>query len=694
MVTHQAVLDALATRRSAIDAMFNPSVVAIVGASDDQTKYGNWIAKQALQGRPRVHLVNPKRATVLGHRTVSTLAEIGEQVDSVVVAVPVTAFERAVEEALDAGVRSIVAITAGLSESGADGARMEERVVRRVRESGAVLLGPNCLGMSDTSSGVRLTSNLFLPGRISLVSQSGNLSLEIAKLLAENGQGISRFVSLGNQADLDVADIVDSFIDHDDTDAIAVYCEDFRDGRRFCEVALRAYEAGKPVVLMTVGRGAGSARGAESHTGSMVSSDIVVQAACATAGAELVRTPSELATLLHGLAQGSHLRGKRMAVFADGGGQASVASDVVESAGLFVDEFSASLQDELVNSLSPNAGTRNPIDGAGAGEQDITSFARVTGVLVDSDEVDGVLLTGYFGGYGEYDHEMGKDEVRVAAQIVDIAQCTEKPVVVQTMCADSAAAQLLRAGGVPTFRRIEDAGWFLSRLDRRTNVNQRLGLPRALDPLPRIQETGYFAARRELAQAGLPFLAAREVETEDELVRAASDLGYPLVLKALGSEHKSDAGGVRLGIKDQFALIEAWNDMRSRLASPTFSVEVMAHVPGAVEIIIGARRDPKFGSVVLVGLGGTMTELLRDIRCALGPVDHQSARAMLTSLRGSALLTGFRGSTPVDLDSAADVICRLSEFAAAHPEVAEVECNPVAISVSGAVCLDARMLLH
>jgi acyl-CoA synthetase (NDP forming) len=382
-----------------------------------------------------------------------------------------------------------------------------------------------------------------------------------------------------------------------------------------------------------------------------------------------------------------------VAVLADGGGQAQVAGDCLEAAGLQVPPFGADLAAAVAAELPATAAAGNPVDVAGGGEQDIGCFTRVGAELAGSGEVDAVLMTGFFGGYGDYSARLGAGELRVAGEIAAIAGEPAATFVVHTMNWRSAAAGVLRAGGVPVYRGVEDAVWVLGRLARRAERRPR-GVPSLPPPAAPVHRSGYWPARRLLAAAGLPFPAGAEVRSLDELHAAAGTLRYPLVLKALGDEHKSDRGGVALGIAGLPALDRAWHDLARRLAPPACSVEEMADLSAAVELVIGVRADPRFGPVVLVGLGGVHTELFRDTRCALGPVDRPVARNLLLSLRGAALLTGVRGRAGIDLDATADLVVRLSHVAAAHPEIAEIECNPVAATPAGATCLDARMVLR
>lgn len=693
-MTMTSVISAPPVAHRDLSALFAPESIAIVGASNDPAKYGNWLAVRALrdQQRRRPFLINRTRSSILGEPAAPSLTSLGHRVDLAVIAVPAAGFEDAVNDAIEAKVRAIVGITAGLGEAGPEGLARQNALVARLREAGISMLGPNCLGVLDNTSGLDATVNEFRPGPVSIISQSGNVAIDLAEHFAEQGLGVARFASLGNCADLDVADLIDSCVDHDGTSAIAVYCEGFKDGRKFARAAARASAAGKPVVVLSVGRGAASTRGAASHTGSLVTSGIVLEAVCEATGAELVSSPYEMANLLQALVRTRPPAGRRAAVLADGGGHASLASDSLEEAGLLVNEFSTGLASGLAVELPPTAGVSNPIDIAGGGERDIDCFTRVTQRLIDSPEADMVLMTGFFGGYGDYDPAVVQAEIKVARDIGELVTKSGASFVAQTMFSDSQAAAELRASGVAVYRNVEHATWALGRLARRAQ-SAVPELPEIPTPAPPMTETGYWNARRALAATGIPFVPAAEVATLAELAAAARELRFPLVLKALGQEHKSDNGGVLLNIQDHEKLLQAWERMQVSLAPPTCSVEQMADLSAAMELIIGVRQDPTFGPVVLVGIGGVYTELLKDTRCALGPVTARQAKDMMLSLRGAALLTGFRGKPAVDVDSAADLVAKLSAFAAEHPEISEIECNPIAVTPAGSIALDARIIL-
>jgi acyl-CoA synthetase (NDP forming) len=690
-----------------LTALFEPDGVAIVGASDDPVKWGNWLARGALRGEGRraVYLVNSRSAEVMGRPAYRSLTELPESPALAVLAVPPGALERTVDEAIEAGVRALVVITAGEADGDAGGAR-DRALAERARAAGVVLLGPNCLGVFDAGAELELVSNDLPRGPIGLISQSGNLALEIGMMAADAGLGFSRFVSVGNQADVQAAELIRNLADHDETELIAIYAEDFRDGREFAAAAEAATRAGKPVLLMAIEHTAATARAVASHTGALASDSAAIDAACRAAGIERVRAPQELIDVADGLLRAGPMRGRRVGVLADGGGHAGIAAALLDRAGLELPQLGDDLAAGLRAGLPPTAAVSNPIDLAGGGEQDIHSFDRTARALLRSGEVDAVLMTGYFGGYGEYADTFGRGEASVAEALADAAKATGRPLVVQTMHPHSPAAGTLRRRGVPVYRAIERAVDVCARLAHR-GEHAPEGVP-ALPPAAAALSLdrdgppgepaafdggGYGAARTLLAAGGVEFVAARTVTTAAEAAAAAGELGYPVVLKALGTLHKSDAGGVALGLADEPALAAALADMERRLAPPAFTLERMAPLGDGVELLIGARWDARFGPIALVGLGGLFTELLHDVAVALAPVDEPRARGMLLSLRAAPLLQGARGRPQLDVDAAAAALAALSRVAAEHPEIAAIEVNPLLALPEGALGLDARLEL-
>ncbi|RYB95005.1 CoA-binding protein [Nocardioides oleivorans] len=683
---------------ASLDALFSPRSVAIVGASADTAKWGNVLARRALAagGDREVLLVNRGGGQVLGrpaHVSAAAAARAhGAALDLVVLCVPVAGFVGAVGDAVDAGARAIVAITAGLSEAGPEGARVEAEGLALARAAGAVLVGPNCLGVADTTTSLQLAHAVLPAGDVAVLSQSGNLVLDLADLLDRRGLGVSRFVSLGNQADLGVVDFMRACVDHDGTRAVAIYVEDVLDGDAFLAAARALREAGKPVVLLAPGRTEAAVRSAASHTGSLTSSSAVVDAACAAVGAHRVDHPTQMADLLAALRAPRRAAGRRTGIVTDGGGHGAVAADALEVAGLQVPVLTEPTTTALAAGLWEHSTVTNPVDLAGAGEQDVASYARAVAALLASPQVDAVLLTGYFGGYSKEETDLAGPELAAAAAMASAVAAQDKPLVVQTIHPDSPSMRLLRAAGVPVHRDVDRACAVLAGLVEPATRRPEARVVVAAEP---VTDTSYAASRELVAAAGVAVAASVSVTGRVGLESALSDPGmaYPLVLKATGRLHKSEGGGVVLGLGSRAEVLEAYDDLVARLDPPAVSVEEMADLGEGVELIVGCVRDPRFGPVVMVGLGGIFAEVLGDTSCALAPVGVETARELLLSLRGAPLLLGTRGRAPVDLDALSDVVARLSVLAAAHLEIAELELNPVLAGPGGVLALDARVVL-
>ena len=643
----------------------DPASVAVVGASDDPSKWGHWLARGALvgDGRRAVHLVNRGGGAVLGRPTVRSLSELDEAPELVVLAVPAAHVPAVVDEALAVGVRGFVGITAGIDDG----------VIRRIREAGARLLGPNCLGVFDAATSLHLAWGRFQAGSLGVVSQSGQVGLEIAGLAAASGIGVSRFVSVGNQADVTATEALLELVSHDLTTVVGVYLESFGPGIVAAMAELR--EAGKPVVLLTVGSSVAAREAALTHTGALTSCSDVVDAACRRVGAVRVPTPAALVDLAAVLTSGGP-RGRRVGVVSDSGGQGAIAADLAVANGLAVPALSA------VDGLPAGASKRNPIDLAGAGERDMANYARAIEVLVRGGEVDAVVLSGYFGSYGEDTPSLEPLEVSVADRICVLARRSGIPVVVHSMRDDSAAVRALRAGGVPVQHTIERAVASLGHASRLRGGTPGV-VPRAATAGP--FRPGYLAARELLSFVDFP--QAHAVTTVADV--EATTLKGPFALKADWLAHKSEHDAVKTNVTDPTA---AFEEMRARLGPGTYVLEEMDTRDHTLEMIIGARHDDSFGPVVLVGAGGVHAELFRDTVVELAPVTAATARDMLTRLTSAPLLEGWRGAPAPDVAALAEVIAQVSETLAGRPDLAEIELNPVRVGPDGVLAVDALVV--
>ncbi|GAA1916723.1 acetate--CoA ligase family protein [Nocardioides marmoribigeumensis] len=680
---------------SDLSVFSDPRSVAVVGASADPAKWGYWLARGALRGRERreVHLVNAHGSVIEGVSSVRSLDDLDTAPELVVLCAPARSVPAVVDQALAAGVKGFLGITAGLDH--ADDPGLERRLAERIRAAGARLVGPNCLGLYDASTQLSLAWGTFTPGSLAIVSQSGQLGLELAGLAAHAGLGVARFVSVGNQVDVTAAELLDDLVDHAETRAVVLYLESFQDGRALVGTLARLRAAGKPVVVLTVGASEASRAAARSHTGALTAATDVVAAACRAAGAVLAETPAQAIDLAHLLVGGPLPAGRRVAVVSDSGGQGALAADVLVRHGLVVPRLGDETRARLAALLPTAAAVANPVDLAGAGEQDLSTYHRVVDAIAGSGEVDTVVMSGYFGCYGADTPELEDRELEVVEDLAGVTRRHDRPVVVHSMSHDSAAVRSMRAQAVPTLHTIDAVA-------RSLDLAAQLAAE-PVAPLPSVAPAtsaavaglaaGYLDGRTLLASYGVAYPDAAGVRSEEGVREAAGRLRGPFVLKAGWIEHKTEVGGVAVGLPDADAAVAAYADMRARLGEGEYVLEEMDRQDSVVELIVGARRDPSFGPVVLVGLGGVQAELHRDVQVALAPVDEARASEMVRSLRSFPLLDGWRGRPAVDVRSAARTVVALSRVLAERPDAVEAEVNPLRVGPAGATAVDALVVL-
>lgn len=667
-----------------------PVSVAVVGASADPAKWGHWLAKGAAIGRERrrIYLVNRSAAEVAGLQSFSSLQDLPEVPELVAIAVPGPLVLGVIREALALGSRAFLVVAAQMDD--------EAAAVALLAEYNARMIGPNSLGIYSAEGQLQLMWGGMQAGSLAIISQSGQLGSEIASIGARSGVGVSRFVSLGNQSDVHAAEVLRSLIGDAYTKTVGVYLEDFTGAGEVFAAIRAASEAGLAVILLTTGESVASQQLAHSHTGAMTSELDLVEAACRAAGAVRVKTPAELVQVAAYLDRQPPPGGPRVAIISDSGGQGGIAADVAERFGLEVPELSPTLRSRLQGLLPPGASTRNPIDLAGAGEANLSVYAALPKLLHESGEVDAVVVSGYFGSYGHDTPQLFAAEQTIAR---NLSRMTGIPILVHAMAPGSEVAQQLRAANVPVVGRIEDALIALAAscaLGRPTQIPVRTGTA--------ISGTNQLEVQDALALAGIPFAERRVVRSADEAARAAEDLCQEgnlegaVVLKAAWLRHKTEAGGVVLGLRDPESTRAAFAAMHRRLGDGEYTLEAQDLRADIAEFIVAVRRDPKFGPVVTVGYGGTETEVWGDVSIELAPVDRSVARNMVERLKSARLLAPWRGRAALDVEALVTVITRLSaaipeksaglSSEGSDPAIQEIELNPVRVGVKGALAVD------
>ncbi|HCG55202.1 MULTISPECIES: acetate--CoA ligase family protein [Brevibacterium] len=669
---------------------FDPASVAILGASNDPSKWGFWLSAGALKGadRRRVHLINSRVASIQAQPTYPTLSDLPETPELLVISIPGAAVPAVVDEALTAGVRAFLIISARVPHA----ADLAQRIV----SAGARLIGPSSLGLVDSSNDLLLAWGNFTPGSLAVVTQSGQLGTEIATLSARSGLGISRFASIGGQSDVRAAEILRTLVDDPDTTQVVLYLESFTGGAALVAAMQALRAAGKPTMILTTGQSNAGARLAKSHTGSLTSAIDTVDAACRAAGAIRLSTPGEAVELAGFFATSWLPAARRVAIISDSGGQGAIAADRAVSHRLGVEVLEATTRQQVKQHLPEAAHIDNPIDLDGAGEADLGVYSRLVDALLGDDTIDAVVLSGYFGCYGEDIPDLLEAELAEVQQLGRTVRTHRKPLVVHSMSADSSAVAALWENSIPAYASIESAmrviagaGFYASHSGRITEALEQSG---PVTPWG----TGYGAARETIMAAGVPVPRATTFGRGTGLAEAMADspLTPPFVLKAGWPTHKTEVGAIALGLGDTVALETAYAEMAGRLGDGEYIVEEMDTRGEVVEILVGGRQDENFGPIVMVGAGGTETELYGDTWLELAPVSHAEALDMVSRLTCYRLLTGWRGRPAADLDGLAEVIVSVSRLIAANNEIQEIEINPVRVTPEGALAVDALVVTN
>ncbi len=694
--------------RSALDCVFRPRSVAIVGASQDPTKRGYQAVRALLDAGygGRIHPVNPRGGELHGVRVWKSLAEIDETPDLALVCTPAPTVPGVLEECATRKIPAAVVLALGFSETGAQGIELEDQVRTVARRTGIRVVGPNTSGILNLPIGLNLIgARGARAGSIGVLAQSGNMALSLLNETARDGhEGISICVGAGNQADLNIADYLEYLAGDENTRAIAMYVESFHNGRAFFNAA-RATT--KPIVLLKGGRSRIGAAAARSHTGAITGEYEVTRAALRQAGVIEVRRTDELLPVAETLVRQPPCRGG-VAVLSDGGGHATLAIDALSELGAPL----ACLSDETSAALralaGPNASTRNPVDLANAPDAAPGVFLDALRILLSDPGVGGVLMVGLFGGYAlRFAEQLGEAERQTAHALPEIARSSGKPLIVYSLYAahDTEPLRNLRAAGVPVCASLDVAcrcatalaEW--GRNQQRTPPSARALHP-ATDGFSAAQQAGRSVllepeARALAARYGVRFVSACICATAEQARSAAARLGTPVVLKLIAATipHKTDAGAVRLGLVTLEEVEQAFYELM-RIARDATGVLVSPMLPRPVaEVLVGARRDPQFGPVLTVGMGGTAVEHVRDAVVRILPIDAREARAAVEETVVGRLLTEPRGRAPGNVDALIDLMLRLGDCIMANPEIAEIELNPVFVSERGAIAVDARAFL-
>ena len=686
----------------ALDPFFEPRSLAIVGASSDPERIGGrplrFLIEAGFAGE--LYPVNTAgHAELQGRRAYRSVLDIQAPIDHAIVTVPLAAVEQAVRECAQQGVRAVQVFTAGFAESGAEGAALQARLVEIARGAGMRLIGPNSLGLINPGKGLFATFSTLLngikpgAGRIGLATQSGAFGSATYGAAALRGMGLSVAVATGNEADVDVAECIDYLAQDPRTRVICTALEACRDGASMRAALLRAADAGKPVVAMKIGRSALGAAAAATHTGGLAGNDAVFDAILEECGAVRASSIDEMLDIAYLLdTAGSPPFGPRIAVVTGSGGIGVLVADEADPQGLTLPPLPGEAANRLKGIL-PFAVPANPYDTTAQITSVPGGIVRTLETMLELADCDTVLA---------YLAHSGLSPQRFAATEAALGELRvrfpDRQLVV-VMLSTAEVSQRLGQAGIPVFGdasravRALGAAWALR--ERRARLHRVAGAAGASDVLPPVDTEA--RAKECLRASGLPVLQEIVCQQREAAVRAAAAIGYPVVAKIVSADitHKTEVGGVMLGLADDDAVGRAFDQLveRARQHRPDARIDGVLIAPmvrDGVETIAGALIDPVFGPMVMFGLGGVATELFRDVAFGSAPLSPSRARALIDRTRAGQMLGGWRGAAPLDREALVESLVRLSEFVARHADqLAAVDINPLVVRERGCVCLDA-----
>jgi len=677
-------------------ALFSPRSVAIIGASEDVTRIGGrplrYLNEAGYEGT--VYPVNPNRETVQGYKAYASVADLPESPDIALLAVPAKATVEAVRSCAEKGVKAAIVFSAGFAEADEAGAAAQKEMVAIARAAGMRLLGPNCLGVFNSSAkfygtfSVVLDEEFIQPGPVAIVSQSGAYGAALADLARNRGMGISQWLTSGNECDIDIAEALKYVVQQPETRVVMAYAEGVRNRDSFIEALDTARKLGKAIVFMKTGRSSVGAEAAASHTAALAGSDAVFDAVLRQYGAYRARTTAEQLDIAYAASFGIYPKGNKIGIFTFSGGFGIQMADDAEENGLKVAPMPADVQAEL-KALLPYASPKNPVDATAQAVTDLPLMTQYMRSMIER------------GGYDIFSAvlQSGPNSKTYGPRLIEALDA-----------ATAGAKDLVKAATMSVPREVEkqfeDRGFIVhedgSALMKAIGALNQFGesfeqakVRKALEPMQKIaiprEEVSEHAAKKLLSHAGIEFPHEELVAPDGDVGAAAARVGFPVVLKISSPDiaHKTEVGGVVVNVRSEDEAREAAAGILARAQDkvPGARIEGIVVTPmigQGVETIAGVSRDPVLGPVVMFGLGGVFVEVLKDVTFRAAPFDVDEAHRMIREIRGYSMLEGVRGAEPSDVNALAELLSKLSRFAAAHAEEIEgIDLNPVRVMPKG-----------
>ncbi len=687
-----------------LDAIFSPESVAVIGASSTPGKVGHDIFANVLKGgyQGTLYPVNPTARSILSVRCYPTILDIPDPVDLAMIILPPKLALKAVDQCIEKPVKGIVIVSAGFREVGGEGAAIEEAIAEKCRAAGIRLVGPNCLGVINPHADVRLNASFStrMPrvGNISFISQSGALCTAVLDFAADRGFGFSKFVSIGNKADVDELDLLRYYHKDPKTKVIMIYMEELRYRPTFIQEVKHITSGDRPTPILVIksGKTTAGAAAAASHTGSLAGTEAVYNAIFDQAGIIRVDTVDDLFDFAEAFSAEKIPAGNRVAIITNAGGPGIIATDMTEISGLRLARFSEQTDALLRQYLPPTANFHNPVDVIGDAPSD--RYEHALEAVISDEGVDGVLMI--------LTPQSMTDAIGTAEAIVKIYEKSNKPIICSFMgVVDvSAGVEYLQAHHVPVFQFPENAARSMGKLHEANRWLHRKILPefdikidsaRARQIVDKTLAEGKTVLGeydgQELLQCyGFDMLPMKVAQTADEAGRIAGEIGSPVALKIASPDilHKSDAGCVRVNLKTADEVKESFDAIikNAHAFKPDARIDgvlIQKMAPPGLEVILGVTKYENFGHLIMFGFGGIYVELFKNVTFKLAPIGRNNARRMIRSIKGYEMLTGYRGKPHADIEKLEQLLVGLSHLVTEHPNIKELDINPLFVHEEG-----------
>jgi acetyltransferase len=678
---------------------FNPRGVVVVGASTSPEKLGYGAARNLVYSgyTGAIHFAGLKTGELFNRPLYTDLSQVPDPVDLAVLIVPAPATPETLEACGQRGIRAAIVVASGFREAGPEGTALEAQCLEVARKHGIRMVGPNCIGSLDTHLPFDTT---FLPppmparGHIGFISHSGAFCASIIDWARGQGFGFSRLISLGNQADVDETDMLPVMAADEHTHVIVMYLEGVADGKRFVEVARDATRQ-KPVVALKVGRFESGQRAAASHTGALAGSDRAYDSAFEKAGIFRADSAEQMFDWAQALAACPLPKGRKVAVLTNAGGPGVIAADALEVNGLQIANLSESTEKALAGMLPPAASMHNPVDMLASASPE--QYADCLQILLTDPNVDAALVL--LPPPPMYHTE------EVADLLIPIIQSSKKPILMALLGSEltKEAAKRFQRANIPTYTFPEQAASALGILAKRFEFlkhegSQETQRKNIIISRPLRLRGSNLSPEELVAAYGIPTAPMKLATNPNEAVDIARELGFPVVMKIASPDilHKSDVDGILLDLKDEEVIENGYAQLlgRTGLTKPDARIEgvhLQRQIPDGQEVIVGMVRDPQFGPLIMFGSGGVEVEGLKDVAFALGPLTQAESESMIRKTWAGQKLDGYRSLPPMDKSAVVDALVKLSDLANEHPEIAEIEINPLRVLSDGVVAIDVRI---